>query len=112
MTETSARKPRLQERRAKRIADSAARQQAHADQRFAATQTPVDLLGAAYTVLRGRLVQYERKALASLERAKGESQRAAARERLDSTRAEVERISNEAVAQMARLADQIHTERR
>lgn len=112
MTETSARKPRLRERREARTQASAARQQTHVQAKLAAAQTPVDLMGAAYTVLRGRLVQLERKALAAVERAETDSEKQAARERLADTRAEVERISNEAVAQMARLADQIHTERR
>lgn len=102
----------LRERRAKRVADSARRQQDHVQQKLDSAETPVDLLGANYVILRGRLVQYERKALAAVGRAKTSGDIEAARERLARTRAEVQRITDEAVAHMARLADQIHTERR
>jgi hypothetical protein len=112
VTETSTRKPRLNERRKVRIANSAKRQQDHVQEQLAKAQTPVDLLGASYIILRGRLVQFERKAIAALERARTQDDVKAAQERLANTRAEVERISNEAQAEMARLADEIHTERR
>lgn len=111
MTETP-RKPRLRERRQARVAKSAERQQQHAAQMHEQVQSPLDLLGVAYKLLRGRLVQFERKALAAGERARTREEREAAAARLERTRAEVARICGEASAEMARLTDQIHTERR
>lgn len=108
----SARKPRLRERRRIRAENSAARQQQHIAQRFAEAKTPLELLGKNYELLRGRLVQFERKALAAFERAGTEKERAAARDRLQQALAEIERVCGEASAEMARLTDQIHTERR
>lgn len=113
MTSTpEVRKPRLRERRARRIADSAARQHRHAEEMHADAETPLDLLGVAYKLLRGRLVQAERKALAVVERARTRPERDAAAERLTLVRAEMARICGEAANEMARLTDQIHTERR
>lgn len=109
---TSARKPRLRERRQERIDKSAQRQQRHAAEMHEQVQSPLDLLGVAYKLLRGRLVQFERRALAAGERARTREEREAAAARLEAARAEVARICGEASAEMARLTDQIHTERR
>lgn len=109
---TQVRKPRLRERRQVRIAKSAERQQTHAAEMHAQAATPLDLLNVSYKLLRGRLVQFERKALAAGERAKTREEREAAAERLRLARAEMERVCGEASAVMARLTDEIHTERR
>lgn len=113
MTENhSARKPRLKERRKARAERSAARQREHIESRLAGAETPLDLLGREYEILRGRLVQAERRALAAVDRASTPEQQATAGDRLAGTRAQMERVCGEAVAVMARLTDQIHTERR
>ena len=109
---TDTRKASLRERREIRAAKSAERQQRHAADMHAQAETPLDLLGVAYKLLRGRLVQYERKAMDASRRARTEKDTEAAAERLAQVRAEITRVCGEAAAEMARLTDQIHTERR
>jgi hypothetical protein len=107
-----ARKPRLAERRQQRIEASAERQQRHIAARLAEAETPLDLLARAYEVLRGRLVQSERKALAAVERADTPARKQRAAARLAGVRAEIERVCGDAAGELARLTDEIHTERR
>lgn len=109
---TPARKARLQERRETRAANRAVRQRAHIAARFAATQTPLDLLARAYETLRGRAVQAERRALAAVERADTPGAVQRAERRVASVRAEIERVCGDAANELARLTDEIRTERR
>lgn len=107
-----ARKQRLRERREERAAKSAARRHEHIAARFADAASPLELLARAYETLRGRAVQAERKALAAVERADTPGQQQRAGERLAAVRAEIERVCGDAADELARLTDEIHTERR
>jgi hypothetical protein len=89
----------------------AAQQQFWGD-RFAAADTPLDLVQETWAMLRARLVQLERKALARVERASSREQRLEAEQNLVNTRDLIKRTCSSAAAEMARLADEIHTERR
>jgi hypothetical protein len=102
--------------RRKRSADKAARsresQQKFWEDRFAATETPLDLVQETWAMLRARLVQLERKALLRVERAGSREQRLDAEQGLVKTRELIRAQCGAAAAEMARLADEIHTERR
>lgn len=102
--------------RRKRSAEKAARsresQQKFWEERFAATETPLDLVQETWAMLRARLVQVERKALLRVERAGSREQRIEAEQKLTEARELIKTTCGAAAAEMARLADEIHTERR
>lgn len=92
--------------------NSAARQARMWEERFAAASTPLDLLGVANTLLRTRLVQWEAKAVAAVDRARDDKAKADAQERLNEAREDVERICGEVAKILAQTADQLDTTRR
>jgi hypothetical protein len=102
----------LRERRRVRAEKSATRQRETWDQRFKSAETPYDLLGLAYSLVRTRLVQWEDKAAAAVARARTDEDRKAAMERLNTARADVARICGEVADVLARTADQLDTTRR
>ena len=102
--------------RRKSSAEKAARsrdaQQKFWEERFAATETPLDLVQETWAMLRARLMQLERKAVARVERAGAGDQRIAAEQNLAKTREQIKTTCADAATEMARLANEIHTERR
>jgi hypothetical protein len=106
------RRQRLRERRQIRAENSRNRQAATWKSRFDAAQTPLDLLGLSYSLLRSRLVQWEQLAAAALDRARTDEARAAATERLEAARADVQRLCDEVVRVLAETADQLDTSRK
>lgn len=102
--------------RRKRSADKAARsrqsQQKFWEERFAATDTPLDLVQESWAMLRTRLVQLERKAVARVERAAAGEQRLDAEQNLAKVRELIKKTCGAAATELARLATEIHTERR
>lgn len=102
--------------RRKRAAEKAARsresQAKFWENRFAATETPLDLVQESWAMLRTRLAQLERKATARVERAGTSEQRLEAEQGLAATRELIKKICGAAASEMARLANEIHTERR
>ena len=87
-------------------------QQKFWEDRFAATETPLDLVQESWAMLRARLMQLERKAVARVERAGSSEQRAEARQELAAARELIKKTCGAAATEMARLANEIHTERR
>jgi hypothetical protein len=102
--------------RRKSSAEKAGRSREAQDQfwqeRFAAAETPLELVQETWAMLRARLVQLERKALAGVERAGTRDQRLDAEQKLVDARTRIESTCATAAAELARLADEIHTERR
>lgn len=82
------------------------------EERFAAAETPMDLVQETWAMLRARLVQIERKALVRVERAGTREQRLEAEQRLVETRTQIKEICAAAASELARLADEIKTGRR
>lgn len=109
---TDSRRPPLAERRKARAVASAERKQEFWKVRFDAAQTPAELVQANWDLLRTRLKQIERRALARVERAKSDEEKAAATMKLAEARQEIQRICDDASAELARLADQIDIGRR
>lgn len=110
MSETR-RRP-LTERRRERATRSDDNRRSYWERRFAAAETPLDLLREANEMLRARVVQFERKALARQQRAKTAEEKQAAAEQLAAARQQIERICSSVAAEVARFADQIDTGRR
>lgn len=102
--------------RRKSSAEKAARsrdaQQKFWEERFGATETPLDLVQESWAMLRARLVQLERKAVARVERGGTGEQRQEAEQGLAATRELIKKTCGAAATELARLADEIHTERR
>lgn len=109
---TESRRQPLNERRAERAARSVENRRAYWERRFAAADTPLDLLKEATEMLRARVVQLERKALARKERAKTAEEKAAAAEKLAETREQIQQVCSSVATEIARFADQIDTGRR
>lgn len=109
---TTSRRQPLKERREARAARSAENKRTYWEQRFAAAETPLDLLKEATEMLRARVVQFERKALARQKRAKTDSEKADAAVQLAAARDEIRRICSDVATEIARFADQIDTGRR
>ena len=97
-------------------ADKAARsrkaQQRFWEERFAAAETPLDLVQETWAMLRARLIQVERKALVRVERAGTREQRLEAERRLMEARELIKGTCGSVAAEMARLTDEINTGRR
>lgn len=87
-------------------------QQKFWEQRFAATETPLDLVQETWAMLRARLMQLERKAVARVERAGGAEQRLEAEQGLVAVRELIKTTCGSAATEIARLATEIQTERR
>lgn len=109
---TTTRRQPLRERRAERASRSTENKRAYWERRFAAAETPLDLLKEATEMLRARVVQLERKALARQERAKTDIERAEAADQLAAARDQIGRICSDVATEIARFADQIDTGRR
>ena len=82
------------------------------EERFAATETPLDLVQETWAMLWTRLVQLERKAVARVERADTGEQRLEAEQNLAKVRELINETCGVAATELARLATEIHTERR
>lgn len=109
------RKTLLKDRRAERIARSRRSQQDHLRDKAAAATTPLDLYEVAYSTLRGRLVQLQRKADNAVDRATeaGDQKRiAAARRRQAEVCGEAEKVCSRVIAYLEKQADLIDTTRR
>lgn len=100
------------QRRQERIARSEARQLEYARARFEAAETPLDLYEAAYSLLRGRLVKFQRLAENAVARAGTEKERAAAERRQLAARATVQQVCGEAAEYLERAANRLDTTRR
>lgn len=109
---TSPRRQPLNERREARTTRSIENKRAYWERRFSSAATPLNLLKEATEMLRARIVQFERKALARQERAKTDSEKTAAAEQLAAARDQIQRICSDVATEIARFADQIDTGRR
>jgi hypothetical protein len=109
---TEAQKRPLTERRQARAENSRRAQQEFWGTKFDAAETPLDLLEAAYLLLRSRARQLERDALAAGKRAKTPQEIAAARQRSASARDQITKVCGDAAAELERLANTIDTTRR
>jgi hypothetical protein len=111
MTAEAQKRP-LTERRKARAENSRRAQEEYWGAKFNAAETPLDLLEAAYLLLRSRARQLERDAHAAGKRAKTSQERSAARERIASARAQITQLCGDAAAELERLARTIDTTRR
>jgi hypothetical protein len=111
MTTPTQKRP-LRERRQERQDNSRRAQQEFWGAKFNAAQTPLELLEAAYLMLRSRARQLERHALKAGERAKTEQQAEAAKQRIASVRDQITQVCADAAAELERLANTIDTTRR
>lgn len=109
---TTTQKRPLTERRKQRAENSRRAQQEFWAEKFAAAQTPLDLLEVAYLLLRSRCGQLERDALKAGSRAKTPSEVEAARQRIASARDQITQVCGDAAAELERLANTIDTTRR
>lgn len=98
---------------AERAAHSREAQHTFWEERFAAAETPLELVQETWAMLRARLMQLERKAMARVERAAGSREELTeARQQLAEVRERITSICGDASAELARLADEINTKRR
>ena len=102
----------LTERRQERQDNSRRAQQEFWGAKFDAAQTPLELLEAAYLLLRSRARQLERDALKAGVRAKTPTEVEAARQRIASARDQITQVCGDAAADLERLANTINTTRR
>lgn len=109
---TEVRRRPLVERRRQRAENSRAAQEKYWAARFGAAETPLDLLEAAYLLLRTRVRQVERDAAAAGKRAKTPQETSAAADRGASARELITQVCGDAAAEMERLARTIDTTRR
>lgn len=111
MTDTTQKRP-LTERRQARAENSRRAQDEFWAAKFAAAETPLDLLETAYLMLRSRCVQLERDAANAGKRAKTRPEVEAAGQRIVSVRSQISQVCGDAAAELERLANTIDTTRR
>jgi len=109
---TEPKKRPLTERRRQRAENSRRAQDEFWGAKFDAAETPLDLLEAAYLLLRSRARQVERDALAAGKRARTPQETSAARDRIGSAREQITQVCGDAAAELERLAHTIDTTRR
>lgn len=112
MTSENTRQRPLTERRQARTENSRAAQSAFWGARFDDAATPVDLLQAAYRMLRARVVRLERKALRAEQRARTPAETEEARRQTAAVRERITVACAVAAAELERLANTIDTTRR
>jgi hypothetical protein len=111
MTSEAQKRP-LTDRRKARAENSRRAQQEFWGTKFDAAQTPLELLEAGYLLLRTRVRQIERDALAASRRARTPQEVTAAGERSASVRQQITEVCGDAAAELERLANTIDTTRR